>query len=43
MLAAATKFRQPVSTRLAHQYVNDLRCQGNLADESSVQSIDPVV
>ena len=43
VLAAATKYRQPVTTRLAHQYVNDLRRQGNLAEGISVQSIDPVI
>jgi deoxyribonuclease V len=35
VLATATKYRQPVTTRLAHQYVNDLRRQGSPADGSS--------
>ena len=43
VLATATKYRQPVTTRLAHQYVNDLRRQANPAEGSSAQSIDPLI
>ncbi len=32
VLATATKYRQPWTTRLAHQYVNDLRRQGSPAN-----------
>jgi deoxyribonuclease V len=35
VLETASKYRQPVTTRLAHQYVNDLRRQGNPAEGSS--------
>jgi deoxyribonuclease V len=34
VLATATKYRQPWTTRLAHQYVNDLRRQGEPAEGS---------
>ena len=34
VLATSTKYRQPWTTRLAHQYVNDLRRQGSPADEN---------
>ncbi len=35
VLATATKYRQPVTTRLAHQYVNDLRRRGSSPEQSS--------
>lgn len=35
VLAAATKYRQPITTRLAHQFVNDLRRPGNPEDAGS--------
>jgi deoxyribonuclease V len=43
VLAAATKFRQPATTRSAHQYVNDLRRQSTLTEGSSAASNDPVI
>jgi deoxyribonuclease V len=36
VLATATKYRQPITTRLAHQFVNDLRRRGKLGDGSSI-------
>jgi deoxyribonuclease V len=35
VLATATKYRQPWTTRLAHQYVNELRRQGSPEEGSS--------
>ena len=36
VLATAPRFRQPFTTRLAHQYVNELRRQTSPTEESSV-------
>jgi deoxyribonuclease V len=35
VLATATKYRQPTTTRLAHQYVNDLRRQAKPTEENT--------
>jgi len=41
VLALATKYRQPITTRLAHQFVNDLRRQGR-PDENGRDRLEPV-
>ncbi len=40
VLALATKYRQPITTRLAHQFVNDLRRQGR-PDENGLDRLVP--
>ena len=40
VLALATEYRQPITTRLAHQFVNNLRRQGR-PDENGLERLEP--